>query len=87
MIELAVATTRCVARATFAVATRARDYARSALTVSHGAQIELTLEQLSNPRLYLCFCVNTALLPQYVPRGAYCGKSAVFTQLMCLWLQ
>jgi hypothetical protein len=25
-------------------------------------------------------CVNTAFLPQYVPRGTYCGKSAVFTQ-------
>ncbi len=28
----------------------------------------------------MCFCVNTALLPQYVPQGTYCGKSAVFTQ-------
>ncbi len=28
----------------------------------------------------LADCVNTALLPQYVHRGTYCGKSAVFTQ-------
>ena len=24
-------------------------------------------------------CVNTALVPQYLPQGSYCGKSAVFT--------
>jgi hypothetical protein len=33
------------------------------------------------PRTSTCaFCVNTALLPQYVPLCTYCGKSAVFTQ-------
>ncbi len=32
------------------------------------------------PRTSTCvLCVNTALLAQYVPRGTYCGKSAVFT--------
>ena len=35
---------------------------------------------ISTQDVYLCFCVNTAHLPQYVPQCTYCGKSAVFTQ-------
>ncbi len=41
---------------------------------------ELIFDKSSNQLARLVNCVNTALLPQYVPRGTYCGKSAVFTQ-------